>query len=108
MKKPNHRCIICGSEYYCCNSCENMEGFIPWRRTACSIECFQTYLSYMDYKAGALTREEMRERLIDLGFKGKAVNEELQEKFDELLADEPETKKPLPSVLGWFAKVPKE
>jgi len=49
-KGHNHNCIICGEGYYYCNDCGAMKSFTPWRRVACSIECYQTYLAFMDYR----------------------------------------------------------
>ena len=49
-KGHNHNCIICGEGYYYCNDCGAMKSFMPWRRVACSIECYQTYLAFMDYR----------------------------------------------------------
>lgn len=49
-KKVNHRCIVCGEGYYHCNDCSNMKSFTPWRSVACSAECYQAYLAYLEYR----------------------------------------------------------
>lgn len=74
-----------------------MGGYIPWRAVACSPECYQVFVSYREYKAGHITGERMREILVDLGFEGKQVRPELQEKFDALLA-QGKTKAPVVPV----------
>lgn len=48
--KINHHCIICGKGYYHCNDCNEMKSFSPWRKVACSTECYQAYLAFMEYR----------------------------------------------------------
>ena len=86
MPELDHVCTVCGTQYHHCNGCKSMGGYIPWRAVACSPECYQVFVSYREYKAGQITGERMREILVDLGFEGKQVRPELQEKFDALLA----------------------
>lgn len=85
MPELDHVCTVCGTQYHHCNGCKFMGGYIPWRAVACSPECYQVFVSYREYKAGQITGERMREILVDLGFEGKQVRPELQEKFDALL-----------------------
>ena len=85
MPELDHVCTVCGAQYHHCNGCKSMGGYIPWRAVACSPECYQVFVSYREYKAGQITGERMREILVDLGFEGKQVRPELQEKFDALL-----------------------
>lgn len=86
MPELDHVCTVCGAQYHHCNGCKSMGGYIPWRAVACSPECYQVFVAYREYKAGQITEERMREILVDLGFEGKQVRPELQEKFDALLA----------------------
>ena len=65
-QKTNHRCIICGKMYYHCNDCDRMKTFTPWRRVACSSECYQTYLAWRMYQDGEMTAEEMNQKLDSL------------------------------------------
>lgn len=82
----DHECIICGEKYHHCNDCGRMKDFKPWRAVACSIECYQVYLAYMDYKEGNLTEKQMADILIERGFDRKTIRPELQEKFDHIIA----------------------
>lgn len=46
----DHECIVCGQRYKSCDACEKITSFRAWRTVACSIECYQTYLAYLDYR----------------------------------------------------------
>lgn len=84
-QKTNHRCIICGKLYYHCNDCDRMKTFTPWRRVACSSECYQTYLAWRMYQDGEMTAEEMKEVLVEHGFDKKSVVPELREHVAKIL-----------------------
>lgn len=84
-QKTNHRCIICGKKYYHCNDCDRMKTFTPWRRVACSSECYQTYLAWRMYQDGEMTAEEMKKVLVEHGFDKKPVVPELREHVDKIL-----------------------
>lgn len=88
-KRVNHKCIICGQEYYHCNDCDKMQTFTPWRRVACSVECYQVYLGWLMYREGELDIEQMQALLLEHGFDKKRVLPELQGYFDEILAYKP-------------------
>lgn len=89
VKAPNHKCLICGEEYYCCNDCSNMRDFTPWRRTACSIECFQTYLTFVDYEAGKLTKEQFKDALLGNEMDKKHIATDFKKVVDDVLAYQP-------------------
>lgn len=50
MKTFNHRCIVCGNGYDHCDNCDKMSSFVPWRKVACSVECYQAHLAFLDYR----------------------------------------------------------
>lgn len=50
VKQHNHHCIVCGSGYHFCNDCNKVASFTPWRKIACSVECYQAHLAYIEYR----------------------------------------------------------
>jgi len=43
MPKSNTFCKICGKKYYTCVNCN--KNFFKWKNVACSVECFQKYIT---------------------------------------------------------------
>ena len=50
VKQHNHHCIVCGTGYHYCNDCNKIASFTPWRKIACSNECYQAHLAYIEYR----------------------------------------------------------
>lgn len=48
-QKLNHKCDICGKEYYFCPDCGNAKSFTPWRTIVDSIEHYKIFLIIKDY-----------------------------------------------------------
>ena len=86
---PNHNCIICGKAYYTCNKCEKVNS---WRMIADTIECYQTYLAYIQYRDGNMNDKDFATVLKENDFVGKEVLPALQETFDKLLGVKRTTK----------------
>lgn len=49
MEQNNHKCDICGNEYYFCPDCGNAKSFTPWRTIADSVEHYKIFLILRDY-----------------------------------------------------------
>lgn len=49
MQQNNHKCDICGKDYYYCYSCSGIESFTPWRTITDSIEHYKIFLIIKDY-----------------------------------------------------------
>jgi len=75
--KINHRCIICGDGYYHCNDCSEMKSFVPWRKVACSTECYQVYLAYLDYRDNDQDAKKFAEQIDWIGFDRRKLPENL-------------------------------
>ena len=50
MKQHNHHCIVCDTGYHFCDDCSKINSFTPWRTIACSIECYQAHLAWLEYR----------------------------------------------------------
>jgi len=67
-KKPNHTCVTCGATYYNCDGCASMGAVTPWRSIACSVECYQAFLTVKELQAGRVTKAEADEMIQRSGF----------------------------------------
>lgn len=63
MRKPNHVCVVCGTPYYACNSCEQTKRLRPWQTFTHSLDCYKIYLILRDYRSGVTDRKQAREQL---------------------------------------------
>lgn len=57
----NARCSICGQKYHVCSDCTNTKSFTPWRKVACSIDCYKIFMALSLYTNRYATKEETRE-----------------------------------------------
>ena len=57
MPDPNHKCVICGTLYYCCESRERLRAG-SWNTTCCSPECYYKYIDIMDKRIAAQKQAE--------------------------------------------------
>ena len=64
MKKPNRKCVICGTEYYYCNhSCTDSLNKPAWMTSFCCESCKNTYDAAAKYHMQKISAEEAREIL---------------------------------------------
>ena len=82
MEKINHNCIICGVGYYHCNSCSQMKSFIPWRRIACSTECYQVYLAFLEYRDETRDPQKFAEQVDWIGFEIEKLPDNIKKVYD--------------------------
>ena len=65
--KPNHRCRVCGKEYYACISCADRQrqqyGIDPWRSIADTTTHYQIYILMIRYTRHEETAWEIRQQL---------------------------------------------
>lgn len=70
-KKPNHRCRICGVEYYACNDCASQiranYGAEPWRAIAESPVHYQIYITLVLFARNELSAVEALQQLNHIG-----------------------------------------
>jgi len=81
-KNHNHNCIICGEGYYYCNDCGAMKSFTPWRRVACSTECYQSYLAFMDYRDHDHDEEKFAKAIEQIGMDIRKLPEALAKVYE--------------------------
>lgn len=70
-KKNNHQCIICGVEYYSCDSCEEQRRHTPWRSLCDNFNHYQIHVDIKSYMAGHINATECIQKLNKLGIKSR-------------------------------------
>lgn len=70
-KKPNHRCRICGTEYYACNDCASrlkaQYGGEPWRAIADVPAHYQIYVILVHFVRKEISATEALQQLNHVG-----------------------------------------
>lgn len=62
-KQPNHKCVICGVDYYACNQCDVLNGVGSWHKFCESQEHYKIYQVLQWYKASLISSAEAKEQL---------------------------------------------
>ena len=75
-KKNNRKCICCSTEYRYCNSCSEDRTKPVWYTIYHNENCKNIFDAASDYLAGAITKEEARQKFdaCDLSYKNKLHN----------------------------------
>ena len=75
-KKNNRKCICCSTEYRYCNSCSEDRTKPVWYTIYHNENCKDIFNTASDYLAGAITKEEARQKFdaCDLSYKNKLHN----------------------------------
>lgn len=79
-KTPNHKCITCGTMYRACNACERARS---WRKVCESIECYQVYLAYLQWRDQTHDAEQFNIRVSEIGYDPSRLNNALRKVYDE-------------------------
>lgn len=67
----NAKCSICGRKYHVCNDCAAAKSFTPWRKVACSVDCYRIFTVLNDYTNGRTDKEETKKLLSRYDLSGK-------------------------------------
>lgn len=70
-QKPNHRCRICGAEYYACNDCASrlkaQYGGEPWRAVADTPSHYQIYVILVHFVRKEISAAEALQQFNHIG-----------------------------------------
>lgn len=94
-ERLDHKCIICGTLYHACDTCQKVKTYTPWRTLCDTQEHYQVLLALKSFESGILTREEAAADIRKRGVtKGTYSNwpEGTKRKLDEIFI-EPKRKK---------------
>lgn len=75
-RKNNRKCICCSVEYRYCNTCNEDKMKPVWHTIYHNENCKDIFNTASDYLAGAITKEEARQKFdaCDLSYKNKLHN----------------------------------
>jgi hypothetical protein len=92
-KKINHWCIICGTGYHACDSCDETK-FTTWRRLTDTSNHFEIRLVIDDYTANVINKKTARKLLNKCDIKDyKNFLPHIVKIIDEILDDTDEVGK---------------
>ena len=83
-KEINHWCVLCGTGYHACDSCNKEKTFTPWRTLTDTIEHYKIFTVLKDYNNKMIDRGRAKELLSGLDLSGK---ENYKESAKKVLAD---------------------
>ena len=83
-KEINHWCVLCGTGYHACDSCNKEKTFTPWRTLTDTIEHYKIFTVLKDYNNKMIDRDRAKELLSGLDLSGE---EDYKESSKKVLAD---------------------
>ena len=83
-KEINHWCVLCGTGYHACDSCNKEKTFTPWRTLTDTIEHYKIFTILKDYNNKLVDRDKAKELLSYLDLSGQ---ENYKESSKKVLAD---------------------
>lgn len=89
-EKLTHRCIICGTRYHSCDTCERIRTYTPWRTICDSFEHYKIYIALRAYEEGFETKDQIRAALDNLGVKKGTYDNwsaKTKEKLDKIFSE---------------------
>lgn len=86
--KANHTCQICGTPYYACRKCEDINS--P-RQTTDKNSCYAIYVILTAIKQGVMTNAEAKTKLVNMGYNAEGL-EKNEDKF-------------LPEIYAWLVEI---
>ena len=91
-KKINHWCIVCGTGYHACDSCDETR-FVTWRRLTDTSNHYEIRLIIDDYTSNVINKKQAREMLKKCDIKDyKSFLPHVVKIIDDLLDDTDENK----------------
>ena len=92
-RKNNRKCICCSVEYRYCNTCNEDKMKPVWHTIYHNENCKNIFNIASDYLAGAITKEEARQKFdaCDLSYKNKLHNK-IVEAIDDVYGLKAEVK----------------
>lgn len=86
----DHKCIICGTMYHACDTCQKVKTYTPWRILCDTQEHYQVLLALKSFESGILTREEAAADIMKRGVTKDSYSnwpEGTKRKLDEVFVE---------------------
>lgn len=96
MQENTHICKVCRKPYKACNACNELKSFETWRSIACCMECYQVWMTLIEYNCGRVSAQEAKEYLNSLDLEGKEFGDDIRvvmRRIDKQIAEAEEEKK---------------
>jgi len=59
----NHHCIVCGTGYHACDTCQEIKGIAPWRAYTDTVEHYKIFSVLQDYNGKKISAEDAKTKL---------------------------------------------
>ena len=87
-KEINHWCVLCGTGYHACDTCNKEKTFTPWRALTDTIEHYKIFMILKEYNNNLINREQAKEALSNLDLSGKEnYKESAKQVLEDIYAD---------------------
>lgn len=77
MQGYTHSCKVCGKKYKACNTCNEIKSFETWRSVACCIECYQLWMTLIEFNCGRVTADQAQAYIDTLELGEKEFGEDI-------------------------------
>ncbi len=77
MQDYTHSCKVCRKKYRTCNTCNELKSFETWRNIACSMPCYQLWMTLTEFNCGRITAAHAKEYIATLDLDGKEFGEDI-------------------------------
>ena len=92
--KINHWCVVCGTGYHACDTCDEIKSFTPWRALTDTVEHYQIFLILKQSNNGIIDKEEAKSMLSGLDLsKRDTFKESAKNVLNEIFKEEAQTRK---------------
>lgn len=92
--KINHWCVVCGTGYHACDTCDEIKSFTPWRALTDTVEHYQIFLILKEFNNGIIDKEEAKSMLSGLDLsKRDTFKESAKNVLNEIFKEEKQTRK---------------
>lgn len=86
MKKNNKECMICGNRYTFCLNCGTYDKLPRWMAMFDEEICRSVFYIISDYKAGIITKNEAKNKLIEIKATSLKFVPLVQRAIDEIMS----------------------
>lgn len=63
----DHKCIICGTMYHACDTCQQVKTYTPWRTLCDTFDHYRIYLVIREWQEKIISKSEAQQKLRELG-----------------------------------------
>ena len=88
-EKINHWCVLCGTGYHACDTCDEIKSFVPWRKLTDTVMHYQVFTVLRDYVNKLISKAEAKEMLSRLDVSDRDNYKDSAKKvLDEIFAED--------------------